>query len=280
MEGSPHSALFWLQTKTTMLTSIPRAYPLLHMGFLDSNNWPGRRMVAGECGCTAPSPPGRSTSCSTPASVADLPHRAIAAPAASEYNPRVDHPSSIASPGSLPVRYAGLWQPGEGEIKGFLAELFPLGRPHSHTHVRSLVQVPITFVHSTSPSFPSFSVRHHSRSFDILVVITMDRKLDWKASEQRTLERQGLRAKAPVAAQFEDCYQAIHQLCAFLEANCPEPDVVYAVADDCMWRLKKWGDETGASSRALDYALKRSTRPRRQTLSLLQELQSALDHGM
>ncbi|KAK0711893.1 hypothetical protein B0H67DRAFT_555798 [Lasiosphaeris hirsuta] len=88
----------------------------------------------------------------------------------------------------------------------------------------------------------------------------------------------GLRAKAPLAAQFEDCFQASIQLTDALQANRPHSDElqVRRLAQDCKDKLRVWGDDSGASSRALDYALKCSPAVVRQTKDLLTDLDKAL----
>jgi hypothetical protein len=106
--------------------------------------------------------------------------------------------------------------------------------------------------------------------------------LDWKSRPERTLERRGLRAKAPVAAHYEDCFQALLWLCSFLDANRADAKQAAAnalIAENCMGRLRSWGGDSGASSRVLDYALKVSSKPRRQTLRLLSELDTAIAYG-
>ncbi|KAK4166348.1 hypothetical protein QBC43DRAFT_313485 [Cladorrhinum sp. PSN259] len=125
------------------------------------------------------------------------------------------------------------------------------------------------------------------------------------ARSRRRWEADTLRAKAPLAAQFEDCAEAIKQLHAALNAHTSvseqelptqqkeshefansdntaqcerEPskvDPLRILVDKCQQRLKSWGHDTGASSRLLDHSLRWSSKPRNSTLTLLKEL-----HGL
>lgn len=96
--------------------------------------------------------------------------------------------------------------------------------------------------------------------------------------EKKLKESRGLRAKALVAAQFEDCVQAFQQLSDSLQVN-PSNAEFHTISDDCGLELRIWGYDSGASSRALDYALKGSPVIKKQTLSLLKDLHSVLDKG-
>lgn len=95
---------------------------------------------------------------------------------------------------------------------------------------------------------------------------------------QRLKESRGLRAKAPVAAQFEDCFQAFQQLSDSLQVKQSDAQL-YSISKDYELRLKIWGDDSGASSRALDYDLRNSPVVRRQTQRLLRDLHSTLEQG-
>lgn len=95
---------------------------------------------------------------------------------------------------------------------------------------------------------------------------------------QRLKESSGLRAKAPIAARFEDCVQVFQRLSDSLQVNQFKPQLE-RVSKECVLRFKLWGDSSGASSRALDYALKGSPLVKRQVLSLLGELNSTLGEG-
>ncbi len=99
------------------------------------------------------------------------------------------------------------------------------------------------------------------------------------SKEQRLKESRGLRAKAPVAAQFEDCFQAFRQLSDVLHACRPDKDDLHKLASDCKNKLKAWGHESGASSRALDYALKASPQLEHNTNRLLADMYSVLEQG-
>lgn len=95
---------------------------------------------------------------------------------------------------------------------------------------------------------------------------------------KRLEENLGLRDKAPVAAQFEDCWQEFERLSSSLQANQSNSEL-NNISKDCKLRLKVWGDDSGASSRSLDYALRSSPVVRRQTQRLLQDLHDALGQG-
>ncbi|KAH8881847.1 hypothetical protein GQ53DRAFT_886470 [Thozetella sp. PMI_491] len=96
---------------------------------------------------------------------------------------------------------------------------------------------------------------------------------------QRDQESRDLRAKAPVAAQFEDCCQDFLRLSDALQSNRPEATQLHGLTRDCELMLKTWGGESGASSKALDYALKCSATIMEQTHGLLVELHSTLEQG-
>lgn len=95
---------------------------------------------------------------------------------------------------------------------------------------------------------------------------------------QRLKESLSLRQKALVAAQFEDCVQALQQLCDSLQVNQSDSGI-YRASKICVIRFKLWGDASGASSRTLDYALRGSPLLRKQTLRLLGELSSVIKEG-
>ncbi|KAG4442072.1 hypothetical protein IFR05_002466 [Cadophora sp. M221] len=101
----------------------------------------------------------------------------------------------------------------------------------------------------------------------------MDRHEDSKAL--RSQQNQAVRAKAPIAAEFEDCIQSFDRLCATIRVNEPGPDEA-VIAEDCRSRLTLWGHESGASGRKLDHALRRSFSLRTATLELLRDLQATL----
>lgn len=96
--------------------------------------------------------------------------------------------------------------------------------------------------------------------------------------DQRLKERRSLREKAPVAAQFEDCFQAFQQLSDSILVNRSDLSL-YAISKDCALRFKLWGDDSGASSRALDHGLANSPVVRAQTQRLLTDLNQILELG-
>lgn len=95
---------------------------------------------------------------------------------------------------------------------------------------------------------------------------------------QRLKENHNLRAKAEVAAQFEDCVQAFQQLSDSLQGDQSNAEL-RIVSNDYGIQLKIWGDDSGASSRALDHALRSSLVIKKQTLGLLENLHSLLVQG-
>ncbi|KAK0738770.1 hypothetical protein B0T18DRAFT_433523 [Schizothecium vesticola] len=95
-------------------------------------------------------------------------------------------------------------------------------------------------------------------------------------SGPNTLRNQNLREKAPLAAQFEDCAQAVKQIHTAISAD-PESSAVQETSlrpmiERCLGRLTTWGHDTGASSRVLDHSLRRASKPRSNTMMLLKEL--------
>lgn len=107
-----------------------------------------------------------------------------------------------------------------------------------------------------------------------------------------------LRAKAPIAAHFEDCTQAFQQLCAALKSCRIAPSTgqrfddlvreksedlrleeIYTATDDCMAKLDIWDLEVGASTRALDHTLRRSSQLSQTVVSHLDELKAILEQG-
>jgi hypothetical protein len=93
--------------------------------------------------------------------------------------------------------------------------------------------------------------------------------------------KQNLRARAPLAAQFEDCAQAVKQAHAALNADTSveKQTPLRALIGRCLGRLVTWGHETGASSRLLDHSLRRASKPRDNTLTLLKELHERVQDG-
>ncbi|KAK3368627.1 nb-arc and tpr domain-containing protein [Podospora didyma] len=89
-----------------------------------------------------------------------------------------------------------------------------------------------------------------------------------------------LRDKAPVAAQFEYCFQASIRLTDALQANKPHWRDLRNHAHDCKDRLRSWGDDSGASSRTIDYALRNSPKVARQTRHLLSDLILILEQAV
>ncbi|KAK0639447.1 hypothetical protein B0T16DRAFT_497542 [Cercophora newfieldiana] len=97
---------------------------------------------------------------------------------------------------------------------------------------------------------------------------------------ERIQQSQVYRAKAPIAARFEDCSQASTQLTDALQANRHGSDELRTLAQHCKDRLGFWGDDSGASSRVLDHNLACSPTLMRQTDALLVELNSTLEKAV
>lgn len=97
---------------------------------------------------------------------------------------------------------------------------------------------------------------------------------------QRQLQSRVLRRKAPLAAQFEDCFQVSIRLTDAIQANRPRSSQLRQLALSCHDKIRIWGDDSGAASRTLDYALKCAPTIAHQTQSLLAELLSVLDRAV
>lgn len=106
----------------------------------------------------------------------------------------------------------------------------------------------------------------------------MDLAKTRKHLAKRLAESEGLRARAPIAAHFEDCSQAVQRLSESLLVHESNSNL-HQLARDCAIRLHIWGFGSGASSRALDYSLKDCPGIRQHTLSLLEDLHESVDLG-
>ncbi len=97
----------------------------------------------------------------------------------------------------------------------------------------------------------------------------------------RTKEAQQVRAKGPVAAQYEDTVQAVRQLHAALHASLSETEqtTMRILTDQCLTRLTAWGRDSGASSRIPDHRLRRAPKLRSVTLGFLKELHELVSRG-
>jgi hypothetical protein len=95
---------------------------------------------------------------------------------------------------------------------------------------------------------------------------------------ERLRETRTLRAKAPIAAQFEDCFQAFQQLSDALQVSRSDPGL-HTITRNYRLRLELWGEDSSASTRTLDYTLRDSTLLERQTLRLLEDLHLVLEEG-
>lgn len=90
-----------------------------------------------------------------------------------------------------------------------------------------------------------------------------------------------VRRSTPIAAGFEDCLQLFEQLVSAMEADSTtwKPAEVVPLKDDFS-KLKAWGNETGASSRSLDHALRKASKLQQQVSELLDELRENTQRGM
>ncbi|KAH8746034.1 hypothetical protein BGZ57DRAFT_777998 [Hyaloscypha finlandica] len=105
----------------------------------------------------------------------------------------------------------------------------------------------------------------------------MDVREDSK--ELRSRNNRAVRANAPLAANFEDCLQAFDRLRATIYSSKKDLEDEHNLGEDCYSRLRTWGHDSGASSRALDHRLRKSPQLGTSTLDLLAELQSILQEG-
>ncbi|GJC93878.1 transcriptional xre family [Colletotrichum higginsianum] len=96
---------------------------------------------------------------------------------------------------------------------------------------------------------------------------------DSKAQRQR--RNRALRERGPIAAEFEDCQQSFVRLSDALHLSRNS----YLV-EKCWRRFNLWDDDSGASSRTLDYNLKSSPSLVKQTTSLLHDLGWTLTHAI
>lgn len=89
-----------------------------------------------------------------------------------------------------------------------------------------------------------------------------------------------VRRSTPIAAGFEDCLQLFEQLVSAMEADSTtwKPAEVVPLKDEFS-RLRAWGNDTGASSRSLDHALRKASKLQRQVSDLLDELRDNTQKG-
>lgn len=79
---------------------------------------------------------------------------------------------------------------------------------------------------------------------------------------------------APIAAKYEDCVQNFARFCVAVESNSSPTDST--LADDSYAKFLAWGSDSRASSRSLDYNLRKTSDLRDRTLELLVILHSTL----
>lgn len=82
---------------------------------------------------------------------------------------------------------------------------------------------------------------------------------------------------APIAALFEDCRQNFERLCVTARRN-GDPNSV--LAEDSYGKFLAWGNDSGASTRALDHTLRKDSSLSAMTLDLLKTLYKKLEQGM
>jgi hypothetical protein len=91
-------------------------------------------------------------------------------------------------------------------------------------------------------------------------------------------ESRGLRDKAPIAAEYEDCLQAFKQVTDALEAN-PDTSWLFRIVDRVQDDFIAWGSRCGATSRLLDYSVRNSMKLAEHILRLLRDLRTSLKEG-
>jgi hypothetical protein len=81
---------------------------------------------------------------------------------------------------------------------------------------------------------------------------------------------------APIAAKFERCREVFERLCIIIRSMSPE---MSSAVEDVYGRFLAWGNDSGASSRALDHTLQKSSSLQDMTTELLISLYSKLNEG-
>lgn len=95
----------------------------------------------------------------------------------------------------------------------------------------------------------------------------------------RDQRRRNARRQTPIAAEFEDCVQLFYQLSSAMEADNATWEGSDAAINDLFSRFKAWGNDTRASSRSLDYTLRKASRLRDQVLELLKPFKIEIQSG-
>src|SRR3954454_11279450 len=95
----------------------------------------------------------------------------------------------------------------------------------------------------------------------------------------RDVRRRNARRQTPIAAEFEDCVQLFHQLCSAMEADAATWEGSDTPLKDLFSKFKAWGNDTRASSRSLDYTLRKASRLRDQVLELLKPFKVEVQSG-
>lgn len=95
----------------------------------------------------------------------------------------------------------------------------------------------------------------------------------------RNQRRRNARRQTPIAAEFEDCVQLFYQLCSAMEADAATWEGSDTPLNDLFSRFKAWGSDSRASTRSLDYTLRKASRLRDQILELLKPFKIELQSG-
>jgi hypothetical protein len=99
------------------------------------------------------------------------------------------------------------------------------------------------------------------------------------SSNARDQRRRNARRQTPIAAEFEDCVQLFYQLCSAMDADSATWEGSSTPINDLFSKFKAWGNDTRASSRFLDYTLRKASRLRDQVLELLKPFKLEIQSG-
>lgn len=124
----------------------------------------------------------------------------------------------------------------------------------------------------TAKFFIHSSTRCTSYCLPSRYVLNMPTTTVTEIKAQRKHVARTFRSRGPIAAKFEDCQQLFAQVSDALQNT-----RIHHLVDRCWRRLNIWDDDSGASSRNLDYALKSSSLLRKQVINLLRELRQTLE---
>jgi hypothetical protein len=153
------------------------------------------------------------------------------------------------------------------------------GQEREQGHPRKTPIASSRLADALSPSY------HFSFSLSTICPVGDSRLLTMEDRAIRSGAPHALRFRelAPLAALFEDCSEAIkrvHDVIINAEPDAEEKTSLRILIERCLGRLTTWGQEAGASSRLLDYTLRRASSPRAVTETLLKDLSQRLDNSM